>query len=73
MAGARESGGRLTAQRVQRDLDGDGCVNAADLLLLIQAVVRHSEDLVTYDFSNDGGVNALDIAAFARLITHHCR
>jgi predicted extracellular nuclease len=55
------------------DLDGDRCVDIADFLILLRALLHRSADVVTYDFSNDGRVNFLDVPAFLRLVTPHCR
>ena len=55
------------------DLDGDRCVDVADFLILLRALLHRSGDLVTYDFSNDKRVSFLDVPAFLRLLTPHCR
>jgi predicted extracellular nuclease len=55
------------------DLDGDRCVDIADLLVLLHALIHRSADVVTYDFSNDNRVNFLDVPALLRLLTPHCR
>ena len=54
------------------DIDGDGCINATDLLMvrkaLLEVIVIDESNLIVYDVNGDGEFNIIDLVRLKKLL-----